>query len=132
MNPFVQDALSAFIPLVMLFASIAGPALVMKLLKKWNLSNEANEKEIEAAVKKSIHDAAANGLKTAMARAGVVLPVNMEGKVDQVLLADAIDYVATKNPGDIAKSGLSKVDIGDIVLSKVPELTAKLAATART
>lgn len=118
-------------PLVVLLVSTVGPALVAwvsyRLVALLKISDENAKKEMEAKVRDALHQAALNGLKYALTKAG--LPASgLSGKPSPAILGDALDYVLTKNPETVQQAGVATGDIRQIILSKVPDVIAMVTA----
>lgn len=122
---FLVDLWEVVQPLAALFVSTVGPALVTwiayRLVSLLQIKDENEKKALEAKTRDALHQSAMNGLKAALARAGYT---QVFGPLPQSILAEAIEYVKTKNPDTIEQAGASLEDVGDIVLSKVPDLSA--------
>lgn len=118
-------------PLVVLFLSIVAPALVtwlaVRLAGLLKISDANAQKELEAKIRTALHAAALNGLKFAMTRAG--LPSVVPGVLPPTVIAEAIGYVRTKSPDTAAQAGVGDRDLEQIILSKVPDVLATIAAT---
>lgn len=115
-------------PLATLFVSIVGPVLVtwiaMRLVGILRITDETKKKELEQRVREALHAAAENGLKYALAKAG--LPVG--APVSAAVLEQAIDYVRSKSPDTVKQTGVRDDDLEQIILSKVPNVLAQIAA----
>lgn len=110
-------------PVVVLLISIVGPALVtwlsVRLGALLKISDEKQRVEIEAGLRKALHEAALNALKYAAVKSGFPLSI---GGVGGQVLDIAADYVREKNPDALAKLGVDNKTLKDIIMSKVPEV----------
>lgn len=130
MQPFLMElATQVVLPVAVMAFSTAGtilvPALVYKLVSWLNIKEDVKRKELEEKWVATLHAAGANGLKVAMARLGMGTTA-ITGKVSAEALSMAVNYVKSKNPETVAKLGVSEKDITDVILSKVPDLLARL------
>lgn len=128
---FLYDIWTIVQPLVVLLVSIVGPVLVtwiaVRLTSLLNIQDESKRKEVEKQVRDALHNSALNGLQYAMTRAGLpagVLP-------NAGIIQDAIDYIRTKSPDTAEQAGVDDDDLTQIILSKVPDVFAKLAVVAK-
>lgn len=127
-SSWLFDAWTIVQPLATLFVSLVGPVLVtwiaMRLVGILRITDENKKKELEQRVREALHAAAENGLKYALAKAGLPFGSMPNASV----LEDAIDYVRSKSPGTVKQSGVHDDDIEQIILSKVPNVLAQIAA----
>jgi hypothetical protein len=126
--PFLLQIWGVVQPLVALFISIVGPVAVtwisLRLVALLKINDENAKKELERKIRDALHDSAANALKFALAKSGMPLAVAPAGAV----ISEAIEYVRSKNPDTAAEAGVSDNDLREIILSKVPDVLATIAA----
>ncbi|MEK1890800.1 MAG: hypothetical protein AAAB35_25205 [Phyllobacterium sp.] len=117
-------------PVVVMLVSTAGPILVTwlaaKLAALLQSTDEAKRKEIEERLRLALHTSAFNALKYAASRAGIQLPDALSSISPAVV--DAIDYIRSKNPDAIDAFKLSNEQLAEIVISKLPDVKAIIAA----
>lgn len=132
-RPVILVELWAIIqPLVVLFVSTVGPALItwlsLRLVALLKITDENAKKELEAKIRAALHEAALNGLKLAMTRAGLPSGAIPGGSV----ITEAVEYIRKLSPETAVKAGVDDYDLAEIVLSKVPDVMAITAATKAT
>lgn len=117
-------------PVMVMLVSTVGPILVTwlaaKLAALLQSTDEAKRKEIEERLRVALHTSAFNALKYAASRAGIQLPDALS--VASPSVVDAIDYIRSKNPDAIDAFNLSNEQLAEIVISKLPDVKAILAA----
>jgi len=117
-------------PIVTLLVATVGPLLVtwisVTLASLLKVSNEKQQKELEQQISNALHQSALNALKFALAKLGVALPASLD--VRSPLMIEAIEYVRSKNPDAVDAFSLDDDQLADIILSKVPDVNAILAA----
>jgi uncharacterized protein (DUF697 family) len=123
-------------PLVVLLGSIVGPVLVTwisaRLISLLKVADEKQKLDIEAQLRRALHDSAANALKFAIARSGIAggtIASITASAVTSAMLRDATKYVEEKNPDALQKLGITPNALQDIIMSKVPDLLAKQTAS---
>lgn len=126
LQPFVAVILTTIAPVV-------GALLIAVLYKLFNflgIKDENAQKALEAQFRDALHKSAEAALKYAIA--GRVGPIGdlITGSVPPDLINSAIEYVRSKNPDTAAK--VSEKDLAQIIMSKVPDVMATIAASAGT
>lgn len=110
-------------PVVVLLVSTVGPVLVTwiaaRLIALLKVTDEKQRVEIEAKLRDALHQSAANAIRFALAKAGVV---HVGGRVSDALISEAAKYVIEKNPEALQKLGVDAKGLDEIILSKLPEL----------
>lgn len=110
-------------PVVVLLVSTVGPVLVTwiaaRLIALLKVTDEKQRVEIEAKLRDALHQSAANAIRFALAKAGVV---HVGGRVSDGLISEAAKYVIEKNPEALQKLGVDAKGLDEIILSKLPEL----------
>ena len=117
---FLQPIAAVF--LTAAASAIAGTlvALLVQLLRRAGI-------EIEEADRKRLHEGAENALKSAIAKYVGPVPNMINGTVPKEIMDLALEYLKSKNPEGTAK--LSDKNLTDIILSKVPQVSAIVAAS---
>jgi hypothetical protein len=127
---WLADVWGIVFPIMSLLVTTIGPVVVGWLAKRLSdrltLLDENSRKEFEARVRDALHHAALNALKYALTRTG--LPVADITK--PAVIAEAVDYIRSKNPDSAREAGLNNKGLEEIILSKVPDVIAILAAGA--
>lgn len=125
-----QGFLSALLPPVLDLAAtvlaMLGAWLVGLLVRLIGISDTAKRLEVEAKLREALHFAAENGLRFALARAGLSAGAAPTAEI----LADAMFYVRDKNPDTLQKLRLGSKGLEAILLSKWPLVGHGLAASA--
>ena len=125
---WIVETWSIVFPVVSLLVATVGPIVVAWLAKQLSdrltLLDENSRKELEAKVRDALHQAALNSLKFALTKTG--LPVAEITK--PAVIAEAVDYIRSKNPDTAKEAGLNNKGLEEIILSKVPDVIAILAA----
>lgn len=110
-------------PIVVLLVSTVGPVLVTwiaaRLIALLKVTDEKQRVEIEAKLREALHQSAANAVRFALAKAGVV---HVGGRVSDALISEAAKYVIEKNPEAMQKLGVGTKGLEEIILSKLPDL----------
>jgi hypothetical protein len=126
----IADLWAIVFPVVSLLVATIGPILVGWLAKRLSdrltLLDDNSRKEFEARVRDALHHAALNALKFALTKTG--LPVAEITK--PAVIAEAVDYIRSKSPDTAKEAGLNNEGLREIILSKVPDVIAILAAGA--
>lgn len=121
-------------PVVAILVMTVGPALVgwiaTRLASFLNAADEAKRKELEQQLSSALHQSALNALKFALAKLGVGIPADLQ--IAAPVIKEAIDYVRSKNPDAIDAFDLDDTALGEIILSKVPDVKAIVTAGAST
>lgn len=109
-------------PIVVLLVSTVGPVLVTwiaaRLIALLKVTDEKQRVEIEAKLREALHQSAANAVRFALAKAGVV---HVGGRVSDALISEAAKYVIEKNPEAMQKLGVGTKGLEEIILSKLPD-----------
>ncbi|WP_425646093.1 hypothetical protein [Agrobacterium leguminum] len=110
-------------PIVVLLFSTVGPVLVAwisaRVISLLKITDEKQRIDIESKLRDALHQSAANAVRFALAKAGVV---HVGGQVSEAIIADAARYVIEKNPDAIEKLGVNAKALNEIIMSKLPEL----------
>lgn len=110
-------------PVIVLLVSTVGPVLVTwisaRVISLLKITNEKQRIDIESKFRDALHQSAANAVRFALAKAGVI---HVGGHVSEAIIADATRYVMEKNPDAIEKLGVNAKALNEIILSKLPEL----------
>ncbi len=134
---FLYDAWTIIQPIVTVLAGTVGPiavawitARVMALLK---ISNENAAQALEAQLREALHLSAMNALKYAASKYGLGLSgtaIELTGKavLDSKVLTEALKYIRGKNPDAVDAFALDDKALTEIILSKVPDVKAIIAA----
>lgn len=109
-------------PVVVLLFSTVGPVLVAwisaRVISLLKITDEKQRIDIESKLRDALHQSAANAVRFALAKAGVI---HIGGHVSEAIIADAAKYVIEKNPDAIAKLGVNAKALNEIIMSKLPE-----------
>ncbi|MNE12374.1 hypothetical protein D3C80_1051690 [compost metagenome] len=110
-------------PVVVLLFSTVGPVLVAwisaRVISLLAITDEKQRIDIEGKLRDALHQSAANAVRFALAKAGVI---HIGGHVSEAIIADAAKYVIEKNPDAIAKLGVNAKALNEIIMSKLPEM----------
>ncbi|QXZ71852.1 hypothetical protein [Agrobacterium sp. S7/73] len=110
-------------PVAVLLVSTVGPVLVAwisaRLISLLKITDEKQRVDIESKLRDALHQSAANAVRFALAKAGVI---HVGGRVSDSILADAAKYVIEKNPEAIEKLGVNAKALNEIIMSKLPEM----------
>lgn len=128
-NSWLHDFWLVIQPIVTTLAVTLGPVIATvisaQIIRLLNIQNEEKRKQVEEQIRNALHQAAANGLKFALARSGIILrPGDI---VSPDIMDMAIDYVKTKNPDTAKQAGVDRDALTEIILSKVPDLAASIS-----
>ncbi|MBZ9653566.1 hypothetical protein [Phyllobacterium lublinensis] len=117
-------------PVIVMLVSTVGPILITWLAAKLAFllqsTDEAKRNEIEERLRVALHTSAFNALKYAASRSGIQLPDMLSSASPAVL--SAIDYIRSKNPDAVDAFKLSNEQLAEIVISKLPDVKAIIAA----
>lgn len=109
-------------PVIVLLVSTVGPLLVTwisaRVISLLKITDEKQRIDIESKLRDALHQSAANAVRFALAKAGVV---HVGGQVSEAIIADAARYVIEKNPDAIEKLGVNAKALNEIIMSKLPE-----------
>ncbi|MDZ7926127.1 MAG: hypothetical protein U5L46_02970 [Agrobacterium sp.] len=110
-------------PVIVLLVSTVGPVLVTwisaRVISLLKITDEKQRIEIESKLRDALHQSAANAVRFALAKAGVI---HVGGQVSGAIIADAARYVIEKNPDAIAKLGVNTKALNEIIMSKLPDM----------
>ncbi|KQS78069.1 hypothetical protein ASG25_13315 [Rhizobium sp. Leaf384] len=119
-------------PLVVMFGSIVGPVLITwigaRVIALLKITDVAKRLEIETQLRNAIHASAANAIRFAVAKAGLV----PGAVITPQLIETATSYVVEKNPDALARLGVTEDMLREIITSKVPDLVKVVSAPVRT
>lgn len=122
-SSFWYEAWTIMQPVIVLLVSTVGPVLVTwisaRVISLLKITDEKQRIEIESKLRDALHQSAANAVRFALAKAGVV---HIGGQVSEAIIADAARYVIEKNPDAIAKLGVNAKALNEIIMSKLPEM----------
>lgn len=122
-SSFWYDIWTIVQPVVVLLFSTVGPVLVAwisaRVISLLKITDEKQRIEIESKLRDALHQSAANAVRFALAKAGVI---HVGGQVSEAIIADAARYVIEKNPDAIEKLGVNAKALNEIIMSKLPEL----------
>ena len=122
-SSFWYEAWTIVQPVAVLLVSTAGPVLVgwisARLISLLKITDEKQRIDIESKLRDALHQSAANAVRFALAKAGVI---HVGGQVSEAIIADAARYVIEKNPDAIEKLGVNTKALNEIIMSKLPEL----------
>lgn len=120
MNAFLWDLWTIVQPIVVLLVSTVGPVLAAwlaaRLIALLRIEDADARLRVEAQLREALHQAAANGVRVAVARLGL-------NASPEDLIGEAARYVVGKNPEAIARLGVGGADLADIITSKLPMRT---------
>lgn len=116
-------------PIVVTLASVIGPAIAVWLAAQvsrlLSVTDEVKRKELEERLRNALHEAASNGLKYALSKYGLGSAASIATALASPTTVEAaIQYIRDKNPEAAAAFNLRDEDLKQIVLSKVPDVTA--------
>lgn len=110
-------------PVMVLLVSTVGPVFVAwisaRVISLLKITDEKQRIDIESKLRDALHQSAANAVRFALAKAGVI---HIGGHVSEAIIADAAKYVIEKNPDAIEKLGVNAKALNEIIMSKLPEL----------
>ena len=122
-SSFWYDIWTIVQPVVVLLFSTVGPVLVAwisaRVISLLKITDEKQRIEIESKLRDALHQSAANAVRFALAKAGVI---HVGGQVSDAIIADAARYVIEKNPDAIAKLGVNTKALNEIIMSKLPDM----------
>ncbi len=122
-SSFWYDIWTIVQPVVVLLFSTVGPVLVAwisaRVISLLKITDEKQRIDIESKLRDALHQSAANAVRFALAKAGVI---HVGGQVSDAIIADAARYVIEKNPDAIAKLGVNAKALNEIIMSKLPDM----------
>jgi len=136
-SSFLYDVWTIVQPVVALLVATIGPVIVgwlaARLAALIRTSDENTQKALEAQLREALHQSALNALKYASAKYGLGLAgaaIELTGKsiIDSKVMTEALKYIRNKNPDAVYAFNLDDKALSEIVLSKVPDVKAILAA----
>lgn len=118
-NGFLGDVWQIVQPIVTLFISTVGPAIVVwisaRVIGLLKITDENQKLEVEAKLREALHQSALNALLYATSKYSPGSPSVLTSSV----VGTAMDYVKEKNPDALKKLGVSDKALSEIIASKV-------------
>ena len=115
-----------FLPLTQLVVSMTGivglPWITGQIISRLHIKNTETANAVEAQLRDALHKSALNAVNYTVSKFG--LPTSGATSLSADMVKTAVDYVKTKNPDAIKKFGASDFDLEQIVVSKLPQVTA--------
>lgn len=129
-STLITKLLESVVGVVTLLIGTLGSFLALKWNNLLNVKDVGERQRNEVDLKNFLHDAIWSATKFALQEANITLPeLQADKPAPAEMIETAVAYVKEHNPETVAKLGITDDALGQLVISKIPDLVGMLAHT---